>query len=242
MRKGKRRADELRPVKIVPDFEKTPSHITFVSFGNTKVLTSVSLENSVPPHLKGTGTGWLTAEYSILPYATVPRNRRERQKVSGRTREIERLIGRTLRSVMDLPSLGEKTVYVDCDVIQADGGTRCASITGAFVSLYLFFRRLQRERKVFTFPVKNYIAAVSCGIVEGEILLDLDYDEDYAATCDMNVVGDGEKFAEIQSTGEEKLFSEKEFQDLLKVSSDGLKEIIKVQRRAIEKSLGGGKL
>ncbi|MCD6413600.1 MAG: ribonuclease PH [Elusimicrobia bacterium] len=235
MRKRERKSNELRPVRIIPDFEETPSHITFVSFGNTKVLTSVTMENSVPPHLKGTGTGWLTAEYSILPYATVPRNRRERQKISGRTREIERLIGRTLRAVVDLPALGEKTVFVDCDVLQADGGTRCASITGAFVSLYLFFKRLQRERKIFAFPVKNYLAAVSCGIVEGEILLDLDYDEDFMATCDMNVVGNGENFAEIQASGEEKTFGMREFQELLKVSSNGLRDLIKFQKDAVEK-------
>ena len=237
MRKQGRKPSELRKITIVPGFEGISSGVTLTTFGRTKVLTSVAMEESVPPHLKGSGTGWLTAEYSILPYATVPRNRRERMKISGRTREIERLIGRSLRCVLNLGAIGERTVFVDCDVLQADGGTRCASITGAFVSLYLFFKKLEREGQIFGFPVKRYLAAVSCGIVEGELLLDLDYDEDVLATCDMNVVGDGENFAEIQATGEEKVFSHEDFFKLLELARKGIKEIIEIQKSAIKKAL-----
>ena len=237
MKRKNRKAYEMRPVRIQPDFEGVASGITLVSFGNTKVLTSVAMEERVPPHLKGTGTGWLTAEYSILPYATQPRNRRERARISGRTQEIQRLIGRSLRCVVDLSALGEKTVNVDCDVLQADGGTRTASITGAYAALCLFFKRMQRERRIFSYPVTGRIAAVSCGIVEGEVLLDLDYNEDYMASCDMNVVGDGESFAEIQSSGEEKLFGKDKFLKMLEVASSGIKQVIELQKKAINKNI-----
>jgi len=233
MSRKKRKPFELRPVEIIPDFQGIVSGVTLVSFGNTKVITSVSMDDFVPPHLKGTGTGWLNAEYSILPYATIPRNRRERAKISGRTQEIQRLIGRCLRCVVDLSAIGEKTVKVDCDVLQADGGTRTASITGAFTALYLFFKRIKSEKKIFTFPVREHIAAVSCGIVEGEVLLDLDYEEDYLASCDMNVAGTGDNFAEIQASGEEKFFGKDKFLKMLDAASSGIKQLIELQKRAI---------
>ncbi|PIU18918.1 MAG: ribonuclease PH [Elusimicrobia bacterium CG08_land_8_20_14_0_20_44_26] len=237
MQRKNRKPFELRPVVIQPDFQGVPSGITLATFGETKVLASVSMEEKVPPHLKGTGTGWLTAEYSILPYATQPRNRRERVKLSGRTQEIQRFVGRSLRCVIDLASIGEKTVLVDCDVMQADGGTRTASVTGAYVALHLFFKRMQRERKIFGFPLTGAVAAVSCGVVEGEILLDLDYNEDFMASCDMNVVGNGESFAEIQSSGEEKLFEKEKFIKMLDVAGAGIKELIEIQNKAINKAL-----
>ncbi|MEA2082186.1 MAG: ribonuclease PH [Elusimicrobiota bacterium] len=237
MSRKNRKADELRKIEIIPDFQGVPSGITLVSFGNTKVLTSVSMDNFVPPYLRGTGTGWLNAEYSIMPYATIPRNRRERAKISGRTQEIQRLIGRSLRCVTDLGAFGEKTIKVDCDVLQADGGTRTASITGAFAALYIFFKRRQKARKIFTFPITEHIAAVSCGIVEGNALLDLNYEEDYMATCDMNVVGDGENFAEIQSSGEEKLFTSSQFKELTEMASAAIKDILEIQKNAIVSAL-----
>ena len=163
MSRKNRNANELRKIEIIPDFQGVPSGVTLVSFGNTKVLTSVSMDNFVPPYLRGTGTGWLNAEYSIMPYATIPRNRRERAKVSGRTQEIQRLIGRSLRCIIDLGAFGEKTIKVDCDVLQADGGTRTASITGAFAALYIFFKRQQKARKIFAFPVTGHIAAIKYG-------------------------------------------------------------------------------
>ncbi|MFH1958322.1 MAG: ribonuclease PH [bacterium] len=237
MSRKKRKPFELRPIEIIPDFQGVPSGVTLVSFGNTKVITSVGMDDFVPPHLKGTGTGWLNTEYSILPYATVPRNRRERAKISGRTQEIQRLIGRCLRCVVDLSLIGEKTVKVDCDVLQADGGTRTAAVTGAFAALYLFFKRLGRERKIFNFPVREHIAAVSCGIVEGEVLLDLDYEEDYLASADMNVAGTGESFAEIQVSGEEKFFGREKFLKMLDASSLGIKQLIEIQKKAIADAL-----
>lgn len=237
MSRKKRKPFELRPVEIIPDFQGVPSGVTLVSFGNTKVITSVGMDNFVPLHLKGTGTGWLNAEYSILPYATVPRNRRERAKISGRTQEIQRLIGRCLRCVVDLRSIGERTVKVDCDVLQADGGTRTAAITGSFVALSLFFKRLQRERKIFNFPVREHIAAVSCGIVEGEVLLDLDYDEDFLAAADMNVAGTGGSFAEIQVSGEEKFFEKEQFLKMLDAASSGIKQLVEIQKRVIMTAL-----
>ncbi|MBA3065038.1 ribonuclease PH [bacterium] len=237
MSRKNRKPDELRKIEIIPDFQGVPSGVTLVSFGNTKVLTSVGMDNFVPPYLRGTGTGWLNAEYSIMPYATVPRNRREREKISGRTQEIQRLIGRSLRCVTDLGAFGEKTVKVDCDVLQADGGTRTAAITGAFTALYIFFKRCQKDRKIFTFPLTGHIAAVSCGIVEGEALLDLNYEEDYMASCDMNIVGDGKNFAEIQSSGEEKLFTGAQFGKLTELASAALGDIIAIQNRAIKSAL-----
>ncbi|PIV19010.1 MAG: ribonuclease PH [Elusimicrobia bacterium CG_4_10_14_3_um_filter_49_12_50_7] len=237
MARKNRKTDELRKIEIIPDFQGIPSGVTLVSFGSTKVLTSVSTDNFVPPYLRGTGTGWLNAEYSIMPYATIPRNRREREKISGRTQEIQRLIGRSLRCVTDLGAFGEKTVKVDCDVLQADGGTRTAAITGAFTALYIFFKRQQKARKIFTFPVTGHIAAVSCGIVEGEALLDLDYEEDYMATCDMNVVGDGDNFAEVQSSGEEKLFTRAQLDKLTGMASAAIKDIIAMQKEAIKSAM-----
>ena len=223
---------ELRRVKITKYFQQYPAGSVLIEMGNTKVICAVSIEDRVPPFLRGTGEGWLTAEYSLLPSATLTRTSREaaRGKVTGRTQEIQRLIGRSLRSVMDMKAIGERTVMVDCDVIQADGGTRTASITGAFVALVIAMADIYKDGK--TFPVKDFLAAVSVGIsAEGEPILDLCYDEDSKAIVDMNVVrtGNGE-FVEVQGTGEGRPFSRAELDALLEKAEKGIDELISYQK------------
>ncbi|MEN6347956.1 MAG: ribonuclease PH [Syntrophomonas sp.] len=225
--------DEMRPVKIIPDFVKHPDGSVLVETGDTRVLCSAMIEEKVPPFLKGSGSGWVTAEYSLLPSSTETRTQREasRGKISGRTSEIQRLIGRSLRAVVDMKALGERTIWIDCDVIQADGGTRTASISGSFVALYLAFKKLKAEGVIETIPVKDYLAAVSVGIVDGIPVLDLEYTEDSRAEVDMNVVmtGNGE-YVEIQGTGEESVFSKKELGDLLSLAEKGIQELITIQK------------
>lgn len=233
MRANGRRPDELRPVRITPHYLKYAEGSVLIETGDTKVICAASVEDKVPPFLKGTGQGWITAEYALLPRSTETRTAREvaKGKVTGRTSEIQRLIGRALRAVVDLSLLGEKTIWIDCDVIQADGGTRTASITGSFVALYLALKKLQAEGMISEFPIKDYVAATSVGIVEGEEILDLDYSEDSKAEVDMNVVmtGSGE-FVEIQGTAEGKPFTQEQLESLLSLAKKAIRELIERQK------------
>ncbi len=231
IRSDGRRPDQLRPVNIVLDYIKYAEGSCLIEFGDTKVICTASVEEKVPPFLRGTGQGWITAEYSMLPRATAQRTVREaaKGKLTGRTQEIQRLIGRSLRSAVDLSRLGEITLWIDCDVIQADGGTRTASVTGAFVALY---RALQRIDKLEA--VNSFVAAVSVGIVDGVLLLDLNYEEDSKAEVDMNVVmNERGEFAEIQGTGEGRTFTRSELDNLLELASKGIGELIQKQKEVL---------
>jgi len=231
LRPDGRRPDEIREVRITLDFIKHAEGSCLIECGDTKVICTVSVEEKVPPFLKDTGQGWITAEYSMLPRATAQRTVREAAKgrLTGRTQEIQRLIGRSLRGAVDLTKLGEITLWIDCDVIQADGGTRTASITGAFVALY---RALQKIGKLDA--VSSFIAAVSVGIVDGQPLLDLTYEEDSVAEVDMNVVmNDKGEFVEIQGTAEGKAFTRSELEKLLNLAEKGIKELIKIQKKVL---------
>ncbi|NPV27174.1 MAG: ribonuclease PH [Firmicutes bacterium] len=233
MRTDGRENDELRPVKMTTDYIKHAEGSVLIEVGDTKVICTATVEDKVPPFLKGTGRGWVTAEYSLLPRATQVRNQREATKgrIGGRTHEIQRLIGRSLRSVVDLSVLGERTIWLDCDVIQADGGTRTASITGAFVALVMSLERLRQNQLLTTIPVVDYLAATSVGKIEDEILLDLVYDEDSRAQVDMNVVmTGGGKFVEIQGTAEEYPFTRVELEQLLSYAEKGIRELIAQQK------------
>lgn len=232
--------DELRKVNITRHYLKHPAGSVLVEFGDTKVICTATIQPKVPKFLRGTGSGWLAAEYSLLPGATETRVAREvtRGKVSGRTQEIQRLIGRSLRSVMDLKALGEKSIMIDCDVIQADGGTRTASITGAFVALVDALETIYDPQTVF--PVKDFLAAISVGVSDkDEIILDLCYEEDSKAAVDMNVVmtGNGD-FVEIQGTGEEHPFSHKQLTGLLATAESGIDELISYQKDILGNYLG----
>lgn len=236
-RPGQRRNEELRPVKITPGYVKHPDGSVLMETGDTRVLCSAFLEDRVPPFLKGTGTGWVTAEYSLLPASTHTRTPREaaRGKVGGRTYEIQRLIGRALRAVVDMEKLGERTVWIDCDVIQADGGTRTASITGSFVALVLALQKYREAGLIEEIPIKDYVAAVSVGVVQGEKVLDLEYVEDSAADVDMNIVmtGSGE-FVEIQGTAEGNVFSRQDLDELLQLARQGIDKLITLQKEVLE--------
>ena len=237
MRTDQRNVNNLRPIAITTEFIKNPEGSVFIQVGDTKVICNATIEDRVPPFMRGQGKGWITAEYAMLPRATQDRNIREssKGKVSGRTMEIQRLIGRALRSVVDLDSIGERTVWIDCDVIQADGGTRTASITGAYVAMVLAFGKLLQNNVLKKMPVTDFLAAISVGILpDGTEILDLNYEEDSAANVDMNIVmtGSGE-FVEIQGTGEESTFSMVQLQNLLKLASDGISEIFEIQKEAI---------
>ncbi|MRG88372.1 ribonuclease PH [Salinibacillus xinjiangensis] len=239
MRVDGRNVNELRKIHMETNFTKHPEGSVLISVGDTKVICNASIEDRVPPFLRGQGKGWITAEYAMLPRATGQRNIREssKGKISGRTMEIQRLIGRSLRAVVDLDKIGERTVWVDCDVIQADGGTRTASISGAFVAVVLAFGKLVDNKALKEFPIKNYLAATSVGILpDGTEILDLCYEEDSSAKVDLNIVMNGNnEFVEIQGTGEEDTFSYDELTKMLKLANDGLKEIFEVQRVAVGK-------
>lgn len=241
MRFGNRKFDALRPVTITPDHLEYADGSVLVEMGKTKVMVSASLEGKVPPFLKGSESGWITAEYSMLPRSTEKRTVRERQlgRISGRTQEIQRLIGRSLRSITDLPALGERTIILDCDVLQADGGTRSASITGGCVALALALNKIMEEGLIDRMPLKHLASAISVGIVDGQPLLDLDYSEDFHAGTDMNVVAtDSEQIVEIQASAEKEPFSKKEFTSLLCLAEKGIKELLKTQKEVLrEKSL-----
>lgn len=227
----------IRQINITPYYIMHPEGSVLMELGNTKVICNATIEDRVPPFLRGKGKGWITAEYSMLPRATEQRNTREssRGKVSGRTMEIQRLIGRALRSVVDLEAIGERTIWIDCDVIQADGGTRTASITGAFVAMVLACGTLLENGKLTNMPIKDYLAAISVGVLpNGEVALDLDYEKDFAANVDMNVVMTGEgKFVEIQGTGEEATFSYDELELMLEQAKFGMDQLIVVQKEVL---------
>ncbi|MFC4556605.1 ribonuclease PH [Virgibacillus kekensis] len=242
MRNDQRNNNDLRPITITPNFVKHPEGSVLIQVGDTKVICNASVEDRVPPFMRGQGKGWITAEYAMLPRATDQRNIREssKGKISGRTMEIQRLIGRALRSVVDLNNIGERTVWVDCDVIQADGGTRTASITGAFVAVVLAFGKLLNNKAINKMPVTDFLAATSVGVLpEGTEVLDLNYYEDSQAHVDMNVVmtGSGE-FVEIQGTGEEATFSYSQLQSLLRLADEGMKEINRIQRETLGELAG----
>ena len=236
LRIDERAHDKLRKIKILRDYISYPEGSVLISSGNTIVLCNATVEEKVPPFLKGSGKGWVTAEYSMLPRSTNTRNRRESTsgKQSGRTQEIQRLIGRSLRSVVDLELLGERSILIDCDVLQADGGTRTASITGAFVALVDAISRISFAAETKTFPVRNFLSAVSVGIVEGTPMLDLCYAEDSNAMVDMNIVmtGTGD-FVEVQGTGEEHTFSRQQLNDLLILGEKGCRQLILKQKQAL---------
>lgn len=229
--------DELREVRLTRDFLLYPKGSVLIEMGNTRVICTATIEEGVPAFLKNTGRGWLTAEYSMLPSSTLTRKTRETVtgKMGGRTHEIQRLIGRSLRAVTDMRAYGERTIYIDCDVIQADGGTRTASITGGFVALVDAFQRLKEEGIVPTIPVRDFVSAVSVGLVNGETLLDLDYQEDAAAAVDMNfVVTEGGLFIEIQGTAEEAPFDRKGLDRMTELALKGIAELTKKQREVLE--------
>jgi ribonuclease PH len=237
LRSELRRADALRPVSITRRYTKHAEGSVLVEFGHTKVLCTASVEEKVPPHKRGSGGGWVTAEYGMLPRATHTRGDREaaRGKQSGRTQEIQRLIGRSLRCVFDLKALGERTIALDCDVIQADGGTRTAAITGAFVAAHDAVSWLQEQGRLVASPIRDFVAAVSVGIVDGTPLLDLEYTEDSACDTDMNVVMTGSGgFVEVQGTAEGAAFSRAEMDALLGLADRGIRELVAAQRQALE--------
>ena len=239
MRNDGRAGNDLRALRLVPDFTDNPLASVLCELGRTKVLCTVSEEPSVPRFLRGTGRGWLTAEYSLLPGSTDRRVEREasRGRPSGRTLEIQRLIGRSLRAVVDLSAIGERTFWIDCDVLQADGGTRCASITGAYVALAVAVNRLVDRGDLERNPLRDSVAAVSVGIVGGEVILDLAYEEDSRAEVDMNVVATGAgRFVEVQGTGEEGTFSTDELNDLTTLALSGIAELAAHQKQAIDRA------
>ncbi len=239
MRRDGRGPQELREVRVQLDFTANPLASVLFEMGRTKVLCTVHEERSVPRFLQGSGRGWITAEYSLLPGSTERRTDREasRGRPSGRTQEIQRLIGRSLRAVADLPALGERSLWVDCDVLEADGGTRTASITGAYTALELAARRLVARGDLERLPLRDTVAAVSVGIVGGTLLLDLPYDEDSRAEVDMNVVATGSgRFVEIQGTGEEGTFSPEDLKSLTELALSGIRELTRLQQEALARA------
>ncbi len=239
MRPSGREPDQMRPVTFTPNFTKHAEGSVLAEFGDTRVLCTASVDSRVPPWMRGAGHGWVTGEYGMLPRATHSRSGREaaRGKQGGRTMEIQRLIGRSLRAVTDLDALGERTVTLDCDVLQADGGTRTAAISGAYVALLIAMQKLCKDRTLKTNPVHGQIAAVSVGIYRGVPVLDLDYEEDSQAETDMNVVmNEAGRFVEVQGTAEGHAFTREELDTLLEMASAGVSEIIEAQNAAIAKA------
>jgi ribonuclease PH len=229
-----RHFDELRKIKVTGDFVKYAEGSCLIEFGETRVVCTASVEEGVPSFLKGSGTGWVTAEYGMIPRSCATRIRRDKSMASGRTLEIQRLIGRSLRSVVDASRLGERTLKIDCDVIQADGGTRTASITGGFIALAWALQKMQKQGLMEKVPLTDYVAAVSVGIYKREFLLDMNYAEDSAAEMDMNVamIGKGQ-FVEVQGTAEKKPFTKKEMDELLDLAKTGIKQLIEIQRKHV---------
>src|SRR5579863_9988366 len=234
MRIDQREPNQLRPLKITPEYLLTAEGSVLIEAGNTRVLCAASIEETVPGFLRGSGKGWVTAEYSMLPRATATRTAREvaKGRASGRTMEIQRLIGRSLRSVVDLNALGERSVILDCDVLQADGGTRCAAITGAHIALSAALRQLVKFGALKKSPVRDYVAAVSVGIVGGVPLLDLCYQEDSQAEVDMNIVMTGSgHFVEVQATAEKSSFDDRQLSALLALARQGIADLVAIQRK-----------
>jgi ribonuclease PH len=231
MRVDGRKADELRKVKMRRNYIKSAEGSVLIEMGDTKVICTATVDNTVPSFLRGKGTGWVTAEYAMLPRSSPQRIQRERSKVGGRTHEIQRLIGRSLRSIVDMTALGERSVLIDCDVVQADGGTRTASITGAYVALVDALRHIENQGLIETVPVMDYLAAISVGIVDGKPMLDLCYEEDSTAEVDMNLVMTGKGgVVELQGTAEGKPFSKKELGKLLALGEEGIKVLVQKQK------------
>ena len=232
-RSDNRTPEQIRPVSIVPDFISTAEGSALIEVGNTRVICTASVEEAVPPFLRNSGKGWISSEYGMLPRSTLTRTARESAKgrPSGRTQEIQRLIGRSLRAVTDLARLGERTIWIDCDVIQADGGTRTASITGAFVALGLALQRLVEAGTLTSAPVKDFVAAISVGLVDGEIMLDLNYEEDSRADVDMNfVMTAGNKIVELQATAEHQVFDDSQLAKMMGLARQGIQSLIAKQR------------
>ena len=230
-----RKWDELRPIKVTNNYLKDAASV-LVEFGNTKVICTAALDDKTAPFLKNTGKGWLTAEYSMLPMSTQTRTTREvvRGHLGGRTHEIQRLIGRSLRAVTDLTAFGEKTIYIDCDVIQADGGTRTASITGGFVALVDLFRKMKQDGIIDKIPINDYISAISVGIVDNEIIIDLEYEEDSKAQVDMNFVMTGSGlFIEVQGTAEHMPFNKEQLDKMIELAANGIKKITAKQKEIV---------
>lgn len=228
-----RRSDQLRKISIKPNFIKHAHGSCLITFGETQVICTAMAEEGVPPFLKGKGAGWVTAEYGMIP-GSCP-SRIKRNQTSGRAQEIQRLIGRSLRSVVDLPGLGEQTIKIDCDVIQADGGTRTASITGGFIALALALKKLRKEKRIASIPLADYAAAVSAGIHEGQAILDLNYHEDSSAEVDMNVVMTGSGgLVEVQGTAEGKPFSKTQMDKMVALAQKGIRELICVQKKYVK--------
>jgi ribonuclease PH len=237
MRSDGRKQDELRKIKIKQDVMKFAEGSCLIEMGNTRVICTASIEDKVPPFLKGKGSGWITAEYGMLPRSCKSRIDREaaRGKQSGRTHEIQRLIGRSMRSVADLKAFGERTIWIDCDVLQADGGTRTASITGSFIALIGAFSILKQRKVIEKIPVSDYVAAVSVGIIDKVPCLDLNYEEDSTAEVDMNIVMTGKgKFIEVQGTAEKEPFSAKELNELIELAKGGIQNLIEIQRKIVK--------
>lgn len=230
-----RALDQIRQTKITPHYLPHAEGSAFIEVGGTKVLCAASVEEKVPMFMRNQGKGWVTAEYSMLPRSTHTRTQRERQHPSGRTQEIQRLIGRSLRTVVDMGALGERTITVDCDVIQADGGTRTASITGAYVALALALRKLETDRRIKRNPLLSEVAAISVGMLNGTALLDLQYEEDSVAEVDMNVVCTGQgKFIELQGTAEREPFNREQMDQMLALAEKGIQLLFTIQRYALK--------
>jgi ribonuclease PH len=232
-----RKNDELRSIEITKDFLLYPEGSALISFGNTKVICNASVEDRVPPFLKGSGSGWITSEYSMIPRATQDRNVRESTsgRVSGRNQEIQRIIGRSLRSAVDMSLLGERTIYIDAEVIQADAGTRCASITGGFVALVLALRKLKDYGLIKVSPLKYYVAAVSVAVLNDEVILDPNFEEDVVADVDLNIIANENKeIIEIQGTAEKKPFSREKLNEILYIGHSGIEQIIAIQKKVLK--------
>lgn len=237
MRSSGRKREQIRPVKITRNFTKYAEGSVLIEVGDTKVLCTASIEEKVPPFLKGSGEGWITAEYNMLPRSTQTRKQRDinKLKIDGRTMEIQRLIGRALRSAVDMKALGEKTIWIDCDVLQADGGTRTTSITGSFIALVDAVNKLHKKKPFNIYPIRSFVSAISVGIVNDEKLIDLCYQEDNIAKVDMNVVMTEEgEFIEIQGNGEGGPFSRKELDELLSLAEKGAKQMIQAQKDSLK--------
>jgi ribonuclease PH len=237
-RSDNRAPDQMRPVKITPDYLSTAEGSALIELGNTRVICTASIEEGVPSFLRGRGKGWITCEYGMLPRSTLTRTPREssRGRVGGRTHEIQRLIGRSLRAITDLARLGERTLWIDCDVLQADGGTRTASITGAFVALGLAMQKLVDAGTLSAAPIRDYVAATSVGVVDGEVLLDLSYEEDSRAEVDLNfVMTGGKRFVELQATAEQRPFDDAQLKKMIDLARKGIETLVARQQAVLNK-------
>jgi ribonuclease PH len=236
-RSDNRAPDQMRPVNILPDYISTAEGSVLIEIGNTRVICTASIEESVPGWMRNTGKGWVTSEYGMLPRSTLTRTPREsaRGRIGGRTHEIQRLIGRSMRAVVDMAKLGERTIWIDCDVIQADGGTRTAAITGGFIAMALALRKLVDAGTLTSVPLRDFVGATSVGIVDGEIMLDLSYEEDSRAEVDMNLVmTGGRRFIEVQATAEQRPFDEVQLQRMMELARKGIQSLVASQQALLK--------